>query len=75
MLNRVQIINDAFNLALANRMDYTFVLDLSEYLKKEDDVMPWHSAKHEFGYLMDRMRRCPNGYKHLKVTFHNKRIS
>lgn len=71
VLNRAQIINDAFNLALDKRMDYTLVLSLSEYLKKEHDVLPWYSAKYEFGYLINRMRRCPNGYKYLKVINNN----
>lgn len=67
VLNRAQIIDDAFNLARANKLDYTFVLRLSEYLKNEDDVVPWYSAMKGFEFLINRMRRCPNGYKYIKV--------
>jgi len=67
VLNRAQIIDDAFNLALANRLDYTFVLGLTKYLKNEHDVVPWYSAKNGFAYLLQRMRRYPDGYKYLKV--------
>lgn len=68
MLNRAQLIDDAFNLAKANKVDYALVLRLSEYLKNEDDPIPWYSVQNGFAYLMNRMRRCPNGYKKLKVN-------
>jgi len=68
VLNRAQLIDDAFNLAIANRMDYSQVLKLSEYLINENDPVPWYSAQNGFTYLMNRMRRCPNGYKKLKVN-------
>jgi len=68
VLNRAQLIDDAFNLAKANRVDYALVLRLSEYLINEDDPIPWYSVKNGFTYLMNRMRRCPNGYKKLKVN-------
>lgn len=67
VLNRAQIIDDVFNLAKANRVNYTLVLRVSEYLPKEDDVIPWYSAKNGFEYVMNQMRGCPNGYKYLKV--------
>lgn len=67
VLNRAQIIDDAFNLALADQLDYTVVLRLTKYLKNEYDVVPWYSVKKGFAYLLNRMRRCPNGYKYLKV--------
>lgn len=70
MLNRAQLIDDAFNLAKAKELDYILVLMLSEYLKKEDDVMPWYSAKSGFEYLLQRMRRCPHSYKNVKVSIY-----
>jgi len=69
VLNRAQLIDDAFNLAKASKMDYALVLRLSEYLKNEDDPIPWYSVQNGFTYLMNRMRRCPNGYKKLKVNY------
>lgn len=69
VLNRAQIIDDAFNLALANELNYTLVLELTKYLKNEDDVVPWHSAKNGFAYLLYRLRRCPNAYKDFKVGY------
>lgn len=67
VLNRAQLIDDAFNLARVEKLNYTFVLDLTEYLEKETDLIPWYSAKNGFSYLTDRMRRCPHSYIYLKV--------
>lgn len=67
VLNRAQLIDDAFALASVGRTNYGRALNLTEYLKKERDVMPWHTAKRELDSLVDRMRRCPHGYKYLKV--------
>ncbi|XP_025405726.1 aminopeptidase N-like isoform X2 [Sipha flava] len=67
VLNRAQLIDDAFNLARVEKLNYTFVLDLTEYLEKENDVVPWYSVKNGFSYLIDRMRRCPHSYKNFKT--------
>lgn len=67
VLNRVQLIDDMFNLALADKIDYTLVLKLSKYLKKENDVIPWYSAKNGFDFLMKRMKYSPHYYKYFKV--------
>lgn len=67
VLNRAQLIDDAFNLAKANRVPYALALNLTRYLVQEDDVIPWHTAKREFAFLMNRMRRCSHGYRDLKV--------
>ena len=42
--NRAQIIDDAFNLARANLLDYETALSVTEYLHKEVDYVPWNSA-------------------------------
>lgn len=67
VLNRVQLIDDSFNLARANQINYTLVFKLLEYLPKENDVVPWYSVKKGFEYLMDQMRRSSDYYKYLKV--------
>lgn len=67
VLNRAQLIDDVFALASVGRTSYGRALNLTEYLKKERDVMPWHTAKRELDTLTGRMRRCPRGYGYLKV--------
>lgn len=66
-INRAQLIDDAFNLAIAGHLDYAIPLGLSEYLEKENSVTPWYSAKNCFSFLIDRMRRSEQGYENVKV--------
>lgn len=61
------MIDDAFTLAKAKILEYSLVLRLSEYLKNENDVIPWHTAKNSFSFMMSRMRRCSHGHKSFKV--------
>lgn len=42
--DRAHLINDAFALADAVQLDYGIALDLSKYLKKELDYVPWTVA-------------------------------
>ncbi len=43
-ITRAQLINDAFHLAQANRLDPILPLKLVEYMKSgENDYLPWHS--------------------------------
>lgn len=39
--NRAQLIDDAFNLALTGRLNYSIVFNLVKYLKKETEYAPW----------------------------------
>ncbi|KAK0097832.1 hypothetical protein PV326_013321 [Microctonus aethiopoides] len=44
VLNRAQLIDDAFSLAKAGQLDYKVVLSLLTYLKQESDPIPWAVA-------------------------------
>jgi len=68
VLNRAQLIDDAFALARAGQLDYSMTLCLSKFLKKEDNVTPFYSAMHGFSYLLGRMRRNREAYKKFKVN-------
>ncbi|XP_050434289.1 aminopeptidase N-like [Adelges cooleyi] len=59
VLNRAQLVDDSFNLARAGRLNYTVPLELTNYLDKENDVIPWYSVMNSFNYILDRMRRSP----------------
>lgn len=41
VLNRAQIIDDLFNLARANYVDYELLMIASQYLKRETNHLPW----------------------------------
>ncbi|XP_026820838.1 aminopeptidase N-like [Rhopalosiphum maidis] len=66
VLNRAQLIDDAFNLARSGQLDYSVALHLSKYLKNENNTTPWYSAMNGFAYLLERMPRSDNGYADFK---------
>ncbi|CAG0917460.1 unnamed protein product [Notodromas monacha] len=57
VINRAQLISDAFVLASYNLVDWKVIEGLAEYLKNEEDFLPWLSAsKHLYAlstYLPD----------------------
>lgn len=67
VLNRAQLIDDAFALARAGYLDYSVPLNLSKYLEKENDTVPWYSAINSFSYLIERMPRSKDGFENMKV--------
>ncbi|KAF7990264.1 hypothetical protein HCN44_000069 [Aphidius gifuensis] len=44
VLNRAQLIDDAFNLAATSRLNYSIALDVASYLHQEKDLIPWIPA-------------------------------
>lgn len=65
-LNRAQLVDDAFNLARAGKLQYAVPLRLWSYLTAEDDATPWYSAIGGYAYLLERMRR--NGTEHAWLS-------
>lgn len=55
MLNRAQLINDAWNLVKAGELSVGVALPSLEYLDTESDYVPWVSAMNEVGYLSDML--------------------
>ncbi len=66
MENRAQLINDAFNLARAGEIDQITALNLTAYLDKETDYLPWDAALTVVNYIRDMYSRHP-GYGPLEV--------
>lgn len=66
VLNRAQLINDAFKFATIGKENFTLPLRLSEYLIKENDIIPWYTAKREFERLLIIMRAYPT-FDYFKV--------
>lgn len=50
-VNRAQLIDDAFNLAKADKLKYEIPLALSRYLKRETDYLPWYSFFNAMDFL------------------------
>ncbi|XP_061603070.1 aminopeptidase Ey-like isoform X2 [Cololabis saira] len=51
LINRVQIIDDAFNLARAKVVNITLALRTTRFLHKEVEYLPWDTATHNLDYL------------------------
>ena len=65
-INRAQILDDSFNLARADLLDYPTALANTEYLIQETDFIPWSSALTGFSYLKNMMKRS-QGFGDLKT--------
>lgn len=65
-INRGQLIDDALNLARAGRLNYTTALDVTSYLERETEYVPWKSALTALSYL-DNMLNKRLGYDQFRV--------
>ncbi|KAL9696518.1 hypothetical protein quinque_016097 [Culex quinquefasciatus] len=54
--NRAQLINDAYNLARADRLDMSLPLTLMKYLAQETAYPPWAAANTVLTYLNNKLR-------------------
>jgi len=45
------LIDDALNLARAGYLAYNISLQITSYLSKETDYIPWYAAARAFNYL------------------------
>ena len=70
--NRAQLLDDAFVLASAHKVSYQIALDLSLYLEKETEYVPWNAVLAEFNYI-DTMLHNVQEYPDWKVMipFHS----
>lgn len=64
--NRAQMLDDAMNLAAAGHLSYEIALNVTKYLTKETDLIPWKSADSSFKYLNDMFMRTAH-FDKLKV--------
>ncbi|XP_065544673.1 aminopeptidase N [Lathamus discolor] len=51
VINRAQIIDDAFNLARAHYVDVTLALNTTRFLSRETQYMPWQAALDNLAYF------------------------
>ncbi|XP_027900303.1 alanyl (membrane) aminopeptidase-like b [Xiphophorus couchianus] len=52
LMNRGQLIDDAFNLARAKQVDVTLALNSTRFLRKETAYLPWESAVRNLEYFI-----------------------
>ncbi|XP_034941475.1 uncharacterized protein [Chelonus insularis] len=51
ILNRAQLVDDAFNLARVRLLPYNVTFRVLQYLKQEADYVPWYAAWNGFSHL------------------------
>nr|XP_006629061.1 PREDICTED: aminopeptidase N-like [Lepisosteus oculatus] len=51
VINRAQLIDDAFNLARAKHINTTLALDTTKFLSNETEYIPWQSALNNLDYF------------------------
>ncbi|XP_065072749.1 aminopeptidase N-like [Ochlerotatus camptorhynchus] len=68
--NRAQLLDDAFHLALANRLDMEVFLDLMVYLQNEMEYPPWTAVSPIIGYFYNRLRGTEN-YENFQRFVHS----
>jgi aminopeptidase N len=66
VINRAQIMDDALNLAQAGLLDYDIALNLTSYLAREDQYLPWESTLSSLLYVQDMLSRS-SAYGLFKV--------
>ncbi|XP_049945831.1 aminopeptidase N-like [Schistocerca serialis cubense] len=54
-LSRAQILDDALALASASQLDYELAMDLTRYLDRETDPLPWMAVLPNFALLYQRL--------------------
>ena len=65
--NRAQLIDDALNIARGNLLSYSQALDMTQYLAKERDYVPWHASLTALSYL-DSMLYSSETFTNWKVV-------
>uniref|UniRef100_A0A915PPH7 Aminopeptidase n=1 Tax=Setaria digitata TaxID=48799 RepID=A0A915PPH7_9BILA len=62
---RARILDDAFALAEANYISYEIPLNLTQYLPKEDEFLPWRMALNGFSIILQNFDDDPE-VRHLR---------
>ena len=57
--NRAQMLDDTFNLALANLVPYAQAMDFTLYLRNEREYVPWNAVLDELSYIDNMLYNLP----------------
>ena len=74
LLNRAQLLDDAFTLANIDRISYSTAFDLTLYLKNEIEYVPWRSVLDELDYIDIMLHRPQENYDWQVLTIEHNRV-
>jgi len=60
VINRAQLIDDVLYFAWTGEQDYETALQVTDYLQRERDLLPWTSAFNNLKLLNRILRQTPN---------------
>ncbi|PFX22374.1 Glutamyl aminopeptidase [Stylophora pistillata] len=64
--DRGGVIDDAFELARSEKLNYTKALELTSYLRAEEEYVPWQTALKSFNFIRSLLTPSRPGYKYLQ---------
>ncbi|XP_068711711.1 glutamyl aminopeptidase-like isoform X2 [Montipora foliosa] len=64
--DRAGVIDDAFELARSGRLNYTKALELTSYLQRETEYVPWVAAVKNFKFIKSLLTPERPAFKHLQ---------
>jgi len=66
--DRAHLLNDAFTLSDATQLDYEIALDLTKYLAKETDYVPWEVAATQLKSIQNLLRYTNSNQDFVKYS-------
>lgn len=67
LVSRAQIIDDVFDFARTERLNYTIVFDIIKYLERDTEFVPWAAAFNGLTFV-DRMYSGSSKYEEFTVS-------
>lgn len=60
VVNRAQLLDDSLNLARASLLPYDTAFNVTQFLKNDDEYIPWETFLNNFHYILTMFLRSPS---------------
>jgi len=67
-VNRAQLLDDVLNLARASLIPYDMAFNVTQFLKDDDEYLPWESFLNAFSYISVMLKKT-SSYGNFKVSY------
>lgn len=71
LTDRAGLIDDAFNLARGGYIKYTVPLNITKYLAREDEYVPWQAVDNNLDFITTILPRSGSTAKYLEKYFYH----